>query len=136
MVDDDIDDINLTKDAFESLKANVKFSFVLKADKIIHYLDAYAGENNIHLILLDLNMPGIDGKAVLQQLKSNKKYNSIPVAVFTTSTSDTDRKECMQLKANLFVTKPSNFEQLKKLMGSFCLLYMKESLFNKPAASS
>src|SRR5688572_8349072 len=128
MIDDDIDDITLTKEAFQLIKADVKFSFVLKATNIIHYLDAYAGKDNIHLILLDLNMPGIDGKAVLKQLKNSSTYDTIPVVVFSTSTSETDREECLRLKANMFISKPGSLKHWELLVQSLCYLFLQDCL--------
>src|SRR5688572_11774528 len=128
MIDDDIDDITLTKEAFQLIKADVKFSFVLKATNITQYLDAYAGKDNIHLILLDLNMPGVDGKTVLKQLKNSPAYDTIPIVVFSTSTSEEDREECLKLKANMFLSKPANLKHWELLVQSLCILFLKDCL--------
>ncbi|MFC3121710.1 response regulator [Agaribacter flavus] len=64
------------------------------------------------LILLDLNMPGIDGRHVLQQLKSDKNTRSIPVVVLTTSNDAKDIEKCYDLGASTYIQKPVDFEGL------------------------
>lgn len=71
------------------------------------------------LILLDLNMPGSNGKEVLQQLKQDEELKVIPVVVFTTSSNPKDIDTCYRYGANSYLIKPMNVQQLKS---SVCLL--------------
>jgi CheY-like chemotaxis protein len=71
------------------------------------------------VILLDLNLPGTDGRDVLKQIKSDPQLRSIPVVVLTTSDSDKDIKECYQYGANSYMIKPSNWDDFFKMMESF-----------------
>lgn len=64
------------------------------------------------LILLDLNMPGIDGREVLQKIKSSQKTKSIPVVVLTTSKDPHDVDDCYENGASTYIQKPVNFEGL------------------------
>ncbi len=64
------------------------------------------------LILLDLNLPGIDGKDVLQLLNANSELRKIPVVVLTSSDRAHEREACLQLGAKAFITKPDTFEAL------------------------
>jgi len=66
------------------------------------------------IILLDLNMPGIDGRAVLQVLKLNPKLSKIPVIIFTSSSNAKDIEECYRLGANSYITKPVNYPALEE----------------------
>ena len=66
------------------------------------------------LILLDLNLPGIDGRQVLRNIKQDAKLRSIPVVVFTTSNNPKDIEECYQYGVNSYIVKPIDFAQLKQ----------------------
>jgi CheY-like chemotaxis protein len=65
------------------------------------------------LIVLDLNLPGIDGREVLYRIKQDENLKSIPVVVFTTSSNPKDIEDCYQYGVNSYIVKPINFEQLK-----------------------
>ena len=62
------------------------------------------------LVLLDLNMPGVDGRAVLSRIKSDPETHKIPVVVLTTSDDDWDINNCYEAGANTFIKKPVNLE--------------------------
>lgn len=69
-----------------------------------------------NLIVLDLNLPGIDGRDVLRRVKQNEKLKTIPVVVFTTSNNPQDIEDCYQSGVNSYIVKPINFNQLKRDM--------------------
>ena len=66
------------------------------------------------LIFLDLNMPRMDGKHCLAELKKDPKLKAIPVIIYTTSSSPEDQEETRLLGASYFLTKPSDYQQLLK----------------------
>jgi len=68
------------------------------------------------LILLDLNMPGVDGRELLRELKSEPKLNAIPVVILTTSCDPNDLNECYSLGASTYIQKPVEFDDLTKAM--------------------
>ncbi len=68
-------------------------------------------EGNPILIILDIKMPKVDGIQVLQNIKSNPKFSSIPVVVLTSSRENKDLKECYELGANSYVVKPIQFNE-------------------------
>jgi CheY-like chemotaxis protein len=68
------------------------------------------------LIVLDLNLPGTDGREVLCQIKRNDRLKTIPVVVFTTSSNPKDIAACYQKGANSYIVKPIDFSQLKTLI--------------------
>ena len=68
------------------------------------------------LIILDLNLPGVDGRELITEIKGANSVKNIPVIVFTTSTQETDIRWCYEVGANSFITKPVNFESLVKVM--------------------
>jgi CheY-like chemotaxis protein len=66
------------------------------------------------LIVLDLNLPGTDGREVLRRIKQDENLKMIPVVVFTTSNNPKDIEVCYQYGANSYIVKPINFAQLKR----------------------
>ncbi|MEH2110186.1 response regulator [Nostoc sp.] len=66
------------------------------------------------LIMLDLNLPGTDGREVLRQIKQDDNLNMIPVVVFTTSNNPKDIEVCYRYGVNSYIVKPINFAQLKR----------------------
>jgi CheY-like chemotaxis protein len=66
------------------------------------------------LIVLDLNLPGTDGREVLRRIKQDDSLKTIPVVVFTTSNNPKDIGDCYQYGANSYIVKPINFPQLKR----------------------
>lgn len=78
-------------------------------------------------ILLDLNLPGTDGKTVLKMLKSKETLKKIPVVVFTTSTDERDINECYLLGAESYMVKPMVFGELKEKIITLEQYWMNES---------
>lgn len=64
------------------------------------------------LVLLDLNMPGIDGRQVLQRIKEDKELKSIPVVILTTSSDQKDVEQCYRIGASTYIQKPVSFSGL------------------------
>ena len=75
----------------------------------------YAKRSNLppNLILLDLNLPGTDGREVLRQLKADEHFRSIPIVVFTTSSNPRDIAACYQYGANSYIIKSMDIDVLK-----------------------
>lgn len=68
------------------------------------------------IIFLDLNMPGKDGRETLKDIKSNNKFNGIPVVIFSTSSRKEDVDYTHDHGANLYINKPSDYDSLKKVI--------------------
>ena len=66
------------------------------------------------MIVLDLNLPGTDGREVLRRIKQDQSLKTIPVVVFTTSNNPKDIEDCYQYGVNSYMIKPINFAQLKR----------------------
>jgi Response regulator containing CheY-like receiver, AAA-type ATPase, and DNA-binding domains len=115
IVDDDVDDREIIRDAFMSTSQDQDYFFIENGEKLIEYLEAESNDQLPSLILLDLNMPGKDGRETLKELKLNKRYQCIPTLVFTTSSSIRDKKNAYELGANCFITKPDTFNKLVDL---------------------
>lgn len=121
MADDDDDDFVLTKKALKESKLLNTLIRVRDGEELLEYLKeqgAYEGKDNLRpgVILLDLNMPRMDGREALKALKADPELCDIPVVVFTTSKAEEDIYRSYQLGSNSFITKPVTFENLIAVM--------------------
>lgn len=123
IVDDDADDRESIRDAFLENKHNQEYIFMKNGDQLINHLISEPESSKPVVILLDLNMPGKDGRDVLKEIKGNKNLKTIPIIVLTTSSSDKDRETSYQLGANCFVTKPDSFRELIDITDSIARLW-------------
>ncbi|MGN6402284.1 MAG: response regulator [Flavisolibacter sp.] len=124
IVDDDADDREIIKDAFTNASSVHDYTFLENGDKLLDYLEHNAGNGLPSLILMDLNMPGKDGRDILKEIKADQRFLSIPVIVFTTSSSDKDKTTSYHLGANCFLTKPDTFQKLVALAKSISSLWL------------
>jgi CheY-like chemotaxis protein len=117
LVEDNPDDVELTRLAFD--EARVANTIVVVGDgaEALDYLfarGAYAHRDASALpsiVLLDLNLPKIDGREVLQAIRSNELTRTLPVVVLTTSTEPFDVEASYALGVNSYIQKPVDFEQ-------------------------
>jgi len=126
IVDDDADDRDIIKDAFINAAGEQQFVFLQNGDQLLDYLHRHADNGAPSLILLDLNMPGKDGREVLKEIKANKRYSYIPIIVFTTSSAPKDKAISYSLGANCFITKPDTFNKLVDVTGSIAKLWLQQ----------
>jgi CheY-like chemotaxis protein len=115
MAEDDDDDVFLARKALKDAKVLNVLKRVCNGQELLDYLhrkDKFADENEYpwpSIILLDLNMPIMDGKQALSLIKNNEKFKAIPVVILTTSSSEIDVLESYQLGANSYIVKPVDF---------------------------
>ena len=123
IVDDDPDDRASIHDAFVANDHNHDYVFMKNGDQLMgHFSDM--SYKHPSLILLDLNMPGKDGREILKEIKTNEKLKPIPIIVLTTSSSVKDRETSYKLGANCFVTKPDSYGELVTLTDSIAKLWL------------
>jgi CheY-like chemotaxis protein len=114
LVEDDPGDVLMTQEAFEEHKVRNKLNVVSDGQEALAYLrreGPYADALRPDLILLDLNLPKVDGREVLAKIKDDADLRRIPVVVLTTSQADEDILRSYSLHANAYVTKPVDFER-------------------------
>jgi CheY-like chemotaxis protein len=127
MADDDPDDRALTQDAFRESKLANSLYFVEDGEDLMDYLYQRgkfkaANAPRPGLILLDLNMPKLDGREALRRIKSDHQLKRIPVVILTTSKAEEDILKSYDLGVNSFICKPVTFSELVKVtkdLGSY-----------------
>lgn len=116
MADDDPDDQILLRQALNENKIFNAVRFVKNGEELIDFLYKRGEFEDVAslpgLILLDLNMPKMDGRQALKLLKADPILKKIPIVVLTTSRADADILECYDLGVNSFISKPVNFADL------------------------
>jgi two-component system, response regulator len=121
MADDDADDRMLTRDAMHESRLGNPFREVEDGQELMDYLRrkgkyATADAPRPGLILLDLNMPRMDGREALELIKKDPKLRCIPVIILTTSKTEEDILRTYGLGANSFITKPVTFDGLVEIV--------------------
>ena len=120
LAEDDPDDQLLTRRALEESPITVTLTMVEDGEELLRYLrreNEYQGTaKRPDLILLDLNMPRMDGREALREIKTDPELRRIPVVVLTTSEAERDILESYNLGVNAFVTKPVSFDALADAM--------------------
>ena len=121
--EDDIDDEELLKEVFAGIDKNLILVFVNNGRNVISRLQEMEKTHLPCLMILDYNMPTLNGAEILQELKRLGRYDNIPKVIWSTSDSNTYKNLCLQLGACDYVIKPSNMQALAEVaryMLSFC----------------
>ena len=121
LVEDNPGDIILTKEAFAEAKIKNNIHIAKDGEEALYYLNKHKGyENSVKpdLILLDLNLPKIDGREVLDSIKTDDQLCHIPVVVLTSSEAEQDILQTYELHANSYVVKPINLEQFVNVINA------------------
>lgn len=126
MANDDEDTRFFVQESLGEIQVPIRIEFVENGEQVLDYLycrGKYVGASNWHfpdLILLDLNMPRLDGREALTLIKSDPDLQHIPIVILTTSQSSGDILLCYRLGANSFISKPVTFEGLVEVMKTLC----------------
>jgi len=122
MADDDADDRIMTKEALEESKLTNEFRFVENGEELLDYLRRKgkfadpASSPRPGVILLDLNMPRMDGREALKEIKADPELRRIPVVILTTSKAEEDVYRTYDLGANSYIMKPVTFDGLVEVI--------------------
>ncbi|WP_203294028.1 response regulator [Maricaulis parjimensis] len=125
LVEDNEGDEFLILDAFEQASYPYEIEVVRDGEEALHRIqqtDGFADAPLPDLILLDLNLPKVDGRTVLKTVKTDHDLMQLPVLILTTSSSERDIEECYELHANAYMTKPfkvEDYENIVESIGSF-----------------
>jgi two-component system response regulator len=121
LVEDNVDDADLTRRALEQAKVHNQVHHVTSGVEALAFLrreGRFAGAQPPDLILLDLNLPGMDGRELLKIVKADERLRHIPVVVVTGSHVDADVRESYRLHANAYVKKPVNTQDFLEAVNS------------------
>jgi CheY-like chemotaxis protein len=117
--DDDIDDLDIIKEAFLKFTDSVRLETAVDGIEALSMLERFATEGiKPCLIILDINMPRLNGRETLLKLRSLTHFRDTPVILFTTSSQNSDKQFALKHNAG-FITKPINVSQLDVIINTF-----------------
>lgn len=125
LVEDSLGDIELTRQALAAGKIRNKLDVATDGEEALNYLfnrGEYQNAQRPDIILLDLNLPKIDGREVLKTVKESPLLKDIPILILSSSEAASDIQQSYDLHANCFITKPiqlENFLEVVKMIESF-----------------
>ncbi|MGB7445283.1 MAG: response regulator [Coleofasciculaceae cyanobacterium] len=126
LIEDDPGDVDLTREVLERSKIVIKLTVFDEGEEALAYLNQkgeYANAQLPDLILLDLNLPGLSGRDILEEIRNNNNINHLPVVVLTTSDADEDILKTYKLGANCYVTKPVGLKEFQKIVNTIELFW-------------
>lgn len=114
--EDDKDDEDLLSEIFASVDKSFSLFFINNGRKLVLTLDQLPADKLPCLLVLDYNMPEMNGAEILKELKSNPRYQNIPKIIWSTSGAELYKQTCLTLGAKDYVIKPSNVNDLHKVV--------------------
>ncbi|MGB7329311.1 MAG: response regulator [Rubripirellula sp.] len=127
LVEDNDDDFALAREGFSRTRIDVCLHHVINGVECMRYLrkvEKYAGVPTPDLVLLDLNMPVMDGREVLAEIAKDDNLKPLPVVVLTTSSSLVDTMISYQLGCNAYVVKPVDIHDFQKTVDRLCEFWL------------
>lgn len=119
LVEDSPGDVMLVREAMSAVSASSHLHVVGDGAEALAFLGGegkYAGAPSPDLILLDLNLPVMDGKEALRNIKAHPQWKKIPVAILSTSDSEDDIASSYELSANCYIVKPMDMESFRNVI--------------------
>ncbi len=121
LVEDSPGDVRLTQEAFQDANRSVRLHVAsdgVEAMAFLRHQGAHSHAPRPDLILLDLNLPKMDGREVLAHIKEDESLKTIPTIILTTSDAEVDIANSYQLQANCYLSKPVQLDQFETLVKS------------------
>ena len=113
VADDDVEDLELLQEALLQCEPDLKIQFANSGKRILDFLMNNIDNGLPSLIILDYNMPDMNGAEVLAKLSNNPRYQAIPKVVWSTSNNSKYIRECMESGATSYFVKPSSAKELQ-----------------------
>ena len=114
IAEDDDDDKEFLRLAFKKAATTQSIQMASNGLEVLDYLRRLSDKELPCLIVLDLNMPVLDGLQTLEALNEKPDFQNIPIVIFTTSSSDEDRERCLSKGASDYFVKPDNMTEIVK----------------------
>jgi len=134
LIEDSPGDARLTREAFRETNSSVELHVAVDGVEALAFLDK--GKTNPargpDLILLDLNLPRMDGREVLAQIKADERLRTIPTVILTTSEAQADIVKSYQLQANAYLTKPVDLDAFETLVTSISDFWLSKAKLPQP----
>ena len=119
VAEDDVDDRLLMEVAFQQyLSPEDQTTFFENGRDLVEYLQKSGNSSQKMIVIVDLNMPIMNGKEVITYLKKDRKFCHMPLIAFTTSRSEEDVTYCYDNGVNAFMVKPTTFDQMERAIGN------------------
>jgi CheY-like chemotaxis protein len=121
LIEDSVADVRLTREAFRDANMHVHLSVASDGIDAMAFLrgeEPHRGAPRPDFILLDLNLPKMDGREVLQRIKKDDGLKTIPTVILTTSDAEADVANSYRLQANCYLKKPVRFDEFESLVKS------------------
>ncbi|SRR5712671_2805286 len=135
LVDDSPGDIRLTREAFRDANSSLILSVATDGVEAMAFLrreGAHVAAPRPDFILLDLNLPRMDGREVLEQIKKDDALRTIPTVILTTSDSEVDILRSYELNANAYLKKPVTLEAFESLVRSINEFWLNKAMLPQP----
>ncbi|HRG83934.1 MAG TPA: response regulator [Chitinophagaceae bacterium] len=127
LVEDNEGDIILTTEAFKDMQLENRISIVKDGEEALLFLrrqGKYKDVSSPQLILMDIHLPGINGKDLLEIIKQDEELKEIPVVMLTSSDKDADISDCYEKQVNWYITKPIDYDKYTKVMHEIEAFYV------------
>lgn len=134
IAEDSDEDFEVLKLLMQQMKVQNPIHRCTNGDKVLDFIyqEGECGDRRSaplpSAILLDLNLPGTDGREVLEQLKGDRSFKDIPIVIFTTSANPKDIKFCYQNGANGYLIKPVDIDELERIVRAFVEYWLQANI--------
>lgn len=115
LVEDNLADANLLRWCLADAKTEFRIHLARDSEAAFEHLRVHG---NPDLVLLDLNLPGTDGREILDDIRSDPRWSSLPVVILTSSQAQKDVRTCTEKRANRYLTKPLNLAGYEEIARS------------------
>jgi two-component system, chemotaxis family, response regulator Rcp1 len=139
LVEDNPGDVRLIQEAFRANNPAIRLHVASDGVEAMAFLRQQGEHGEAprpRLIVLDLNLPRMDGREVLSQIKSDQDLKTIPVTILTTSDSETDVLKSYQLQANCYLSKPVLLDDFERVVNSISDFWLTKVKLPKPKRSA
>jgi CheY-like chemotaxis protein len=119
VVDDDKEDHMILEEYFSTSGISGNVKFVENGVRALEYLEGLDDDDLPKLVVLDLNMPLLNGSQTLLQLKQNARLKNIPVIIYSTSESENEKRKCLGIGAIDYLVKPVTMDEGQRMVDKF-----------------